>query len=418
MQASGDEQAWPHPVRHVVIRAIGRQVGARFCLPRVAPFVPLTGRQRNTRVQHGGDAVDERDLRDHGPPLPRGHGEHRPLQQAAGGQAAGDDLVRGRPAVRGQGLRDRDEVGERVPLAVQPPIEPPPPAAFATAADVCDRVHVAAVQQAGHRQAEFRPRACLVSAVAIEQAGGGAIPAEPGPVGDRDRDERAVVRGCGDPYRSVPGRVVARYLLPLTQPPLAAGQVHVVPGRRADQRFGAHRDAGGLVLGVVGQCQRGVRAAGLGQPLRPGVPVEDPYLRRRPAPFGENQVPAERVAGHQAGVRRLRDDLAPAVGARCRDRGLHQPELDRAVVGDQVEIAAVQAVGVVGPVLDPRPPWLQHDRGRARVRRNRLRPKYEHGCGDTCGRKPDTAPSANRPAPTPVRPNHAPDDALSAYRPR
>jgi hypothetical protein len=101
-----------------------------------------------------------------------------------------------------------------------------------------------------------------------------------------------------------------------------------------------------------------MRAGGLGQALRPGVPVEDPQPRRRPAPLGEDQVPAEHVAGHQAGIGRLRHDLAPAVRARGRDGRLHQPELGGAVVGDQVQLAAVRTVGMVGPVLDPAPTRL------------------------------------------------------------
>jgi integrase len=32
------------------------------------------------------------------------------------------------------------------------------------------------------------------------------------------------------------------------------------------------------------------------------------------------------------------------------------------------------------------------DAGYIRIRKNRLRPKYEHGCGDTCGRKPGYCP--------------------------
>jgi hypothetical protein len=298
VQAAGDQQARAHPGRHVVVRAVRGQVGARGRLPRVAPLIPLTRRQRDARVQHRRHAVDERDLRHHRPPPPRSHREHRPLQQAAGRQAAGDDPVRGGPAVRGQRVRDRDEIGERVPLAVQSAVEPPPPAALAATADVRDRVQVAAVKQADHRQAELGPRARLVGAVAIEQARGGAVAGQAGPVGDRDRDRRAVGRGHGEPRGPVPGPVVTRHIPPLAQLPKAARQVHVVPGRRVDQRLGAHGYAAGLVPGILGQLQRHMRAGRLSYPLRPGVPVDDPQLRRRPAPLGQHQVPGERVTGH------------------------------------------------------------------------------------------------------------------------
>src|SRR5215472_2021211 len=378
MHAPCDQERRPPPGRRVVVGAVGLQVRACPGVPRVPPFVPLADRQRNAGVQHGRDTVDERDLGDHGPPPPRGHAEHRPLQQAPGGQATGDDAVRRDPAARGKRVGGGDEVGERVALAVQPPVQPPAPAALAAAAHVRDRVEVAAVEQAGHRQAELRPLARLVRAVAVEQAGGGAVAAEPGAVGDRDRDLRAVRRRDGDPLGPVPGLVMARHPPPLAQPPLAGGEVHVVPGRRVDQRFGAHHDARRPVFRVLRERQRDVRATGPCQPFRPRLAVNDPQLRRRPPPLRHHQMPAEHVTGHQPGVRRPGDYLGPpfpargALGARRAQHPgghAHQPELDGAVVGDQVELPAPRAVRVIRPVLHPRPPLPHGGRGRARVRR-------------------------------------------------
>jgi len=36
------------------------------------------------------------------------------------------------------------------------------------------------------------------------------------------------------------------------------------------------------------------------------------------------------------------------------------------------------------------------DAGYIRIRKNRLRPRYEHGCGDTCGRKPGYCPDRSQ----------------------
>src|SRR5215471_11745586 len=67
------------------------------------------------------------------------------LQQAARGQAAGDDRVARHPLAGGQRVGGRDEVGERSALVIQPTLQPPPPPALAAAPDVRDRVQVAAV---------------------------------------------------------------------------------------------------------------------------------------------------------------------------------------------------------------------------------------------------------------------------------
>ena len=59
------------------------------------------------------------------------------------------------------------------------------------------------------------------------------------------------------------------------------------------------------------------------------------------------------------------------------------------------------------------------DTGLMRIRRNRLRPKYEHGCGGHMRPEGRVLPRAQAdPAPTPARPNPALDAASSAYRPR
>jgi integrase len=54
------------------------------------------------------------------------------------------------------------------------------------------------------------------------------------------------------------------------------------------------------------------------------------------------------------------------------------------------------------------------NKGILKVRHNRLRPKYEHGCGGTCGRKAGYCPERRHNEQLPARRSHAPVGALSA----
>jgi integrase len=51
------------------------------------------------------------------------------------------------------------------------------------------------------------------------------------------------------------------------------------------------------------------------------------------------------------------------------------------------------------------------DVGLIRIRRNRLRPKYEHGCGDTCGKKPGYCPERKQ-----IRPDTGPTKSRAGRR--
>ena len=189
----------------------------------------------------------------------------------------------------------------------------------------------------------------------------------PRAVGDRDGDLCAVRRGRGDALRDVPRRVVTGHLPPFAQVPAAAGQIHVVPGRRADERLRAHGHRRRVVVLVGRERERALRATGLDEPLLARVAVHDAQLGRAPVPLLHHQVPPEHVGRHQAGARRPGDDLGPPGPPGCRRRRPHQPVLHRPVVGDQVELAAVRPVAVIGPVFDAGPPWLQDDRRLAGV---------------------------------------------------
>ena len=245
-----------------------------------------------------------------------------------------------------------DEVGEGVALAVQSPVQPPGAAALTAAPDVRHRVHETPVQQAWRRHAELRPVACLISPVTVKQAWRRTVRAGTAAVSDRDGDLRAVRRGRGDALGDVPRRIVARHVLPFAQLPAAAGQIHVVPGRRVDERLRAHGHRRGGVVLVGRQGERDLRATGLDEPLLTGVAVQDAQLGRGAVPLLHHQVPPEHVGRYQARVRRPGDDLGPRGAAGRSRRRPHQPELCRLVVGDQVELPAVRPVGVIGTVFD------------------------------------------------------------------
>jgi hypothetical protein len=124
VQRAGDQQVGTGAGgRQVVVGRVRLHPRELLGIPRVAPLVPLVHGQRDARVEHRGDDVDERHLGDHGPPAVRPLAEHRALQQAAGAQPAGGDPVWVDQA--GQAVGHRDVVGEGVLLVLQAPVEPP-----------------------------------------------------------------------------------------------------------------------------------------------------------------------------------------------------------------------------------------------------------------------------------------------------
>ena len=135
-----------------------------------------------------------------------------------------------------------------------------------------------------------------------------------------------------------------------------------MPRRRVDQRLGPHGDRGRRVVLVGPEGERVLRPAGLDEPLLARRAVHDAQLRRCRMPLLHHQVGPEHVARRQAGFRRSRDDLGPVRPPGRQRGGPDQPELLGAVVGDEVELAAVRAVGVVRTVLGAAPSWFQDDR--------------------------------------------------------
>jgi integrase len=125
----------------------------------------------------------------------------------------------------------------------------------------------------------------------------------------------------------------------------------------------------GLSAGTVNHIHRTIRAS-LNEAVRRGHIGSNPALIAKPPPSAEE----EEVEPYE--VEEIRKLLE--VAARRRN---------------SARWAAALALGLrQGEALGLQWPDIDLDSGTMRVRRGRLRPKYEHGCGDTCGRKPGYCP--------------------------
>ena len=132
---------------HVVVGRVRLHARVGVGLARVAPLLPLGDGERQRRVEHRGDDVDERHLGDDrgeevGPQV-----RDRAHEQPARAPAARREPRRRRVAARDQVLGARDEVGEGVGLVLEPAVLVPLATHLAAAAHVRDREDEAAVEQ-------------------------------------------------------------------------------------------------------------------------------------------------------------------------------------------------------------------------------------------------------------------------------
>ena len=343
---------------------------------RVAPLVPLVDGQRDRRVEHRGHHVDERHLGHDRPPAVRALAEHRALEQPAGAQAARWRSATRRPGP-GEPVGDRDVVVERVLLVLEPPVQPPAPAALAAAADV--RVHPddAPVEQARQRRVPLRLVHRLVGAVPVEQGGRGAV--ERGvAVPDHGRRRPACRPARRTSRRSVTyaRRVVARRLAGGARPATRAGrQVDVGPDRRVRCRRGRRPSRPPRRTPC---CGPGATAPP-GNRLRMHPPLAGQVVvRRRPAAgarrpragsittcAGERVDPLQPLGGVLGAAPRSRR-CGPGRRRAARDTVISRNSTASSLV-DQQQVAAGVAAHVLGPVDDPRP--AAADRPRRRLGR-------------------------------------------------
>ena len=118
-----------------------------LALDRVAPFRPFGRRERQARVEHGGQHVDERHLGDDAEEQIGRHVGDRAHQHAAGAAAMRDDPPARGIALFGEELARGDEVGERVRLLLALAVLVPAIALVLAAAHMGDGVDEAAIDQ-------------------------------------------------------------------------------------------------------------------------------------------------------------------------------------------------------------------------------------------------------------------------------
>jgi integrase len=154
---------------------------------------------------------------------------------------------------------------------------------------------------------------------------------------------------------------------------------HLVPGVGAHwldkldaehlEKLYANLLESGLSAGTVNHIHRTVRAS-LNEAVRRGHIGANPALIAKAPPLDEEQdiEPYE--------VEEIRKLLEVAASRRNSARW---------AIALALGLRQGEALGLQWSDVDL-------DKGTMRVRRGRLRPKYEHGCGDTCGRKPGYCP--------------------------
>ncbi len=147
VQAGRDEERGVSRVAHIVVRRIGLHPCVRVGLARVAPLLPLGDGERDGRVEHRGDDVDERHLGDDGGEQVRALIGDRAHEQAAGAPTSRHQPAGRRVLGRDQRFRARDEVVEGVVLVLEASVLVPRASELAATAYVRDRIREAPVEQ-------------------------------------------------------------------------------------------------------------------------------------------------------------------------------------------------------------------------------------------------------------------------------
>ena len=293
-------------------------------------------------VEHRGDDVDERHLGHDRPPAVGSLAEDRALEQPAGAQAAG-----GEPGAVDQAVEPVghcEVVGEGVLLVLQPALEPPAPAALATAPHVGVHEDHAAVEQARQGGVPVRLVDRLVGAVAVEQCGGGAV--ERGVAVPHQGHRDAVPSGAGNvASRRRRRRVVAgrRPAVPLGA--LPGAQVDVGPDRRL--HVGLVDTVTRCVVVLVGAGSRvpaGKRGSSTPGPVEV-VERQDPQPVPTAGAQAQHHVAGERVDPLQPLGRVLRPHRVPGEVAWSASRGTGQRASRNSWASSLVTSSSGPAVG-------------------------------------------------------------------------
>ena len=248
-------------------------------------------------------------------------------------------------------FRDRDEVGERVPLREHASLVVPLLSHLAAAANVCDRDDEAAIEQADAVRREGRVVGDAVRAVSAKQERTAAVPFRVLPVDDRNRNERAVGRLRVKTLGNVPTRVVStEHLGALQEPALAL--VHVVIEDRLgrDERLVSEAEDVRVELAVLGGKRRVHRLGQLDREERSRRERHDAKLAQPVLPLENDQVSGEDFESFDHDVVPLGNDLFPVLAPRVVDGRHHDAEVTARVVDAQEE-GAEPVVDLVFAIL-------------------------------------------------------------------
>ena len=331
----------------VVVGRVLHDVVVERLLLRIAPLVVLVGGQRDTRVEHGGDHVHERHLREDDVVLLRGHVGDRAHQQSTGAAAEGRHPVRRGMAFLHQVVGDIDEVGEGVELVEQLAVLVPPAAQLLAAADVGDGIDHAAVEQADIGGAETRVHRNPVAAVGVLQQRRAAVLRCVAVADQGHRDPGpAVARRRPHPLGHVLRGVVAGHRLLLELAALAGVDVQFVGGGRGGHRGVAVAQPLAVRLGVGRQAHRIGRFVGLHVFLA-AVLADQAQALQRVGTLGHGQEAVEQFHVLDEHVFVVRHQVLP-LRARGGVAGrLHQLEVGGAIGIGADHPAPAQVVGVV-----------------------------------------------------------------------
>ena len=193
----------------VLVRGVRTQPAVLLLDVRIPPLLPLHDRQRQRLIQHRVDDIDERHLGNDGAEAARIE-----VDGGADGEAPGAPTTYGNPmgipvAGIGQVPGRIDQVGERVHLVGELALLVPRLPHLATAANMSDRVHDAAVQQTQPRNREPRRHRDLVCPVGVDNERRRTVDRHIGSVNNRHRNPGTVARDGPLPMCDIGGRVVA-----------------------------------------------------------------------------------------------------------------------------------------------------------------------------------------------------------------
>ena len=332
----------------VVVRAVLHHVVEVVLVLGVAPLVKLKRRQRDAFVEHGVDHVDKRHAGDDAVEEAGFEVHDGTHQQSARAAAHGVQVVGAGESGFHHGFAAVNEVGEGVHFVEQLAVLVPVSAHLASATDVSDGVHEAAVEHAQARHREAGVHAVAVAAVGVKEEGVVAVALHAFAVDDAHGHLDAVARFHHHALADVVGGVkrAAEHFLLLERGDFSRGEAvfeHAVGG---GHRRVAVAQAFGVEVGVGTHVRRVGRIVERDVLVRRAVPALDANVVQALLALLHHEVLVEDVDAFEEHVVAVRQHVGPVAVARGRHRRLDELEVLGVAVGDDVKVVAVVADAV------------------------------------------------------------------------